>query len=96
MILRCLPSCKHTFSPPFYPATVDKDEKDLTEGLKELSKRISTLEQMLSVLTKPFTDVLLPLVLRPSLPVRGQRQHPSTGQTRLLWHQAFIINFISS
>lgn len=35
---------------------MDKDEKDVTEELKELSKRISELEQMLATLMKPFTD----------------------------------------
>jgi DNA-binding transcriptional ArsR family regulator len=32
-------------------------EKDLTDEVKELNKRISDLEKMLSVLMKPFTDI---------------------------------------
>ena len=32
-------------------------EKDLTDEIKELNKRISDLEKMLSVLMKPFTDI---------------------------------------
>ena len=32
-------------------------EKDLTDEVKELNKRISDLEKMLSVLMKPFNDI---------------------------------------
>ena len=32
-------------------------EKDLTDEVKELNKRISDLEKMLSVLIKPFSDI---------------------------------------
>jgi hypothetical protein len=32
-------------------------EKDLTNEVKELNKRISDLEKMLSVLIKPFSDI---------------------------------------
>jgi DNA-binding transcriptional ArsR family regulator len=32
-------------------------EKDLTEEIKELNKRISDLEKMLTMLMKPFSDV---------------------------------------
>lgn len=32
-------------------------EKDLTDEVKELNKRISDLEKMLSVLMKPFSDI---------------------------------------
>jgi len=32
-------------------------EKDLTDEIKELNKRISDLEKMLSILMKPFTDI---------------------------------------
>jgi DNA-binding transcriptional ArsR family regulator len=32
-------------------------EKDLTDEVKELNKRISVLEKMLSVLMKPFNDI---------------------------------------
>jgi len=39
--------------PTCYPSTVDKD---VTEEIKELTKRISELEQMLSALLKPFSD----------------------------------------
>jgi DNA-binding transcriptional ArsR family regulator len=40
--------------PPDYPGSV---EKDLAEEVKELNKRISDLEKMLSLLMKPFSDV---------------------------------------
>jgi DNA-binding transcriptional ArsR family regulator len=40
--------------PPDYPGIV---EKDLADEVKELNKRISDLEKMLSVLLKPLTDV---------------------------------------
>lgn len=40
--------------PPCYPDTV---EKDLADEVKELNKRISDLEKMISVLLKPLTDV---------------------------------------
>jgi len=45
--------CKHSFSLPSYPGTV---EKDVAEQVKELSKRISELETMLSALLKPLND----------------------------------------
>jgi DNA-binding transcriptional ArsR family regulator len=35
---------------------VEKDQTDVTNEIKELSKRISELEQMLSTLMKPFND----------------------------------------
>jgi DNA-binding transcriptional ArsR family regulator len=35
---------------------VDKDEKDVSNEIKELSKRISELETMLSTLLKPLSD----------------------------------------
>jgi len=40
--------------PPEYSGIV---EKDLADEVKELNKRISDLEKMLSVLLKPLTDV---------------------------------------
>ena len=52
-IFHSLP-CKHSFSHPGYPDIV---EKDLADEVKELNKRISDLEKMLSVLLKPLTDV---------------------------------------
>jgi len=36
---------------------VEKDEKDVTSEIKELSKRISELESMLATLLKPLSDV---------------------------------------
>jgi DNA-binding transcriptional ArsR family regulator len=35
---------------------VDKDEKDVSNEIKELSKRISELENMLATLLKPLSD----------------------------------------
>jgi len=35
---------------------VEKDQKDVTNEIKELTKRISELESMLAALLKPFND----------------------------------------
>jgi DNA-binding transcriptional ArsR family regulator len=48
--------CKHSFSPPGYHGFVDKDEQDVKNEIKELTKRISELEGMLASLLKPLTD----------------------------------------
>ena len=66
------------FFPACYPFLVDQDQKDVTKEIKGFSKRVNELENILTTLPEPLTDVYKTMErgLRPEKTLDPSKSYP--------------------